>query len=165
MSAVGRFITNFKAAGLKADEIDGDADGMGIPICDALADAGWPISRFHGGSAPRFEDRYLNLITETWMEGNSDIEKGRWILPNDPELRGQLMARRKRHTAQGKLALETKEAMRARGVPSPDRADAVLGVMRPPLRAKPVSLVPPERWDYDEPEMGQRARPGFDAGG
>jgi hypothetical protein len=46
-------------------------------------------------------------------------------------LRGQLMNRKRKKNDKGKLAVESKEDMKARGVPSPDRADALIGCLAP----------------------------------
>jgi hypothetical protein len=165
MAGVGRFIINYKRSGLAPHEIEGDADGLGKPMCDALAEAGWPIVFFHGGKPPRRDEHYANLWAEAWYEGANDIERGLWSLPDDPELRGQLLTRKRRYDRRGKLALESKEDMRKRGVPSPDRADAVLGVMLPCRQARSISLVQQEavaQLQDDEQESGGRS--GFDSG-
>jgi len=47
------------------------------------------------------------------------------ILPEDDILKSQIVTRRAQATSRGKLGLESKDAMRSRGVASPDRADAV----------------------------------------
>ena len=46
-------------------------------------------------------------------------------LPDDPELAQQLTTRTFATNLHGKIVLETKDHMRSRGVPSPDKADAV----------------------------------------
>ena len=45
MSAVGRFIVEFQRYGLKPHDIYADASGLGIPMCDALQEAGWSVNR------------------------------------------------------------------------------------------------------------------------
>ena len=49
------------------------------------------------------------------------------ILPVDGELLKQLSSRRLQYDHKAKIQLEPKESMRARGLSSPDRADAVIG--------------------------------------
>ena len=49
------------------------------------------------------------------------------ILPVDGELLKQISSRRLQYDAKARIQLEPKESMRARGLPSPDRADAVIG--------------------------------------
>lgn len=58
------------------------------------------------------------------------------ILPNDDELIGQLSSRKYYMTNNGKLRVESKEAMKKRGLRSPDKADAVLLACLPVIRKK-----------------------------
>jgi hypothetical protein len=118
--------------GLRPEEVEGDDDGIGKLFINTLAANGWPIGRFHGNSAPVSGDMYANRITENWIAGADKVRKCQVILPRDEELKGQLLNRRSKGKKVGnevRLAMETKEELRARGVQSPDRADAVLGAL------------------------------------
>jgi hypothetical protein len=55
------------------------------------------------------------------------LEKREVILPVDGELLKQLSSRTLKYDAKARIQLEPKESMRARGLSSPDRADAVIG--------------------------------------
>jgi hypothetical protein len=57
------------------------------------------------------------------------IEQRQVILPNDSELIAQLTSRRGWTDSKGRLVLEPKSDLRSRNLPSPDRADAVLGTL------------------------------------
>lgn len=134
MAAIGEFITRLnklkQSIGLKPSEVEGDADGMGIVFCQALAEAGWPVRQFHGGTAPRYTSgQYANLSAEIWTEGTQAIRRREWLLPRDEELKGQLITRKTARNSKGLMLLESKEDMAKRGVSSPDRADALLGAM------------------------------------
>lgn len=136
MAAIGEFVTRLNKLkleiGLKPEEVEGDADGMGIVFCQALAEAGWPVRQFHGGSAPRFSNgEYGNLIAEVWTEGTQAMRRREWILPNNEDLKGQLISRKTARNSKGLMMLESKEDMAKRGVESPDDADAILGAMAP----------------------------------
>ena len=124
-AAVGRFILLFRRYGLKASQIWGDNGGLGHPMCDMLRDAGWPINRTDFGAKARDEAHFINLATELWFELGSKIERGEIVLLNDPLLVAQLTSRRVFYDARGRLKLEPKDDLRARGVRSPDRGDAV----------------------------------------
>jgi hypothetical protein len=132
MKAVGKFIQLFREQRLTANQISADEGGLGIVICDRLAESGWTVNRVNNGSAAAKPEAYSNTAAETWFEGRVKIEKGEVILPNDPELVAQLTGRRGWPDSKGRLQLESKADMRARGLSSPDRADAVLGCMIPP---------------------------------
>lgn len=53
------------------------------------------------------------------------IESADIILPDDEELTAQLTCRRSITTSKGKLGVEPKDAMKSRGISSPDKADAL----------------------------------------
>lgn len=139
MAAVGKFISWFVRLGLRPGEIEGDADGLGKPMCDALAEAGWPITPFHGGRPSGSKD-FFNQSSQVWWEGARLIEQKAFMLPDDPDLKAQLLSRKRRYDMRGRLAVETKDDMRRRGLPSPDRADAILGAMSP-LSGLSINLV------------------------
>lgn len=127
--SVGRFIMEFRKAELSPGNIWGDEGGLGKPMCDSLRDAGWPLNRVNNGAPANDSAAFANRGSEIWLEGARLIERCQFILPDDPELRGQLTSRQWHPNAKGKLQAESKEDMKKRGLPSPDRADAVLGVM------------------------------------
>lgn len=131
MKAVGKFIMLFREQKLTPEQISADEGGLGIVMCDRLAENGWPVNRVNNGSAADKPEAYANKGAEIWFEGRVQIEKGEIILPNDPELIAQLTSRRGWPDSKGRLQLESKADMRSRGLSSPDRADAVLGCMMP----------------------------------
>jgi phage terminase large subunit len=124
-ASVGRFILLFRRYGLKASQIWGDNGGLGHPMCDMLRDAGWPINRTDFGARARDEKLFLNVATELWAGLGRKIERGEIVLLNDPVLIAQLTTRKLFYDSRGRLRIEPKDDLRARGVRSPDRADAV----------------------------------------
>ena len=110
--------------GLRPNEIWGDAGGLGLPICHRLAELGWPINLFYGQAKPN-DENYRNKIAECWLELAKRIVNRSIIIPDMQELKAQLLSRKQRLNSSGKLELEPKDDLRARGVPSPDIADAV----------------------------------------
>ena len=154
MAAVGEFVLLFKQLqneyGFRGEEISGDGDGLGGPMVRRIQELGWPINDFHGGSAPRFSDRYADSWTEAWCEGAGRIKQCNLILPPDQEFRGQALGRKTKLISSGKLKLETKEEMRKRGLQSPDEADAIFGCMMPAPLAKSVQFVGQKRNPFQE---------------
>jgi phage terminase large subunit len=127
MAAVGRFATEFTRLGLKPENIYADAGGIGIPMCDALREASWPVNRINNGDAAGDDHKFANLGTEMWVRFARLVETGKFILPPDDEvLHRQLTTRRLEYNSKGKLMLESKDSMRKRGLDSPDRADALV---------------------------------------
>lgn len=160
MSAVGQFLALFveqrKRYNFAGDEISGDSDGLGLPMVQRMHELDWLINEFHGGSAPRFDDRYLNAITEAWGEMARRIKACEVILPNDADFKAQILGRKCRHNSNGKLQLESKEEMKKRGLDSPDEADAVCCAAMPAPRMRSVSLVPSGPSKVFEDWSGQR---------
>ena len=136
----GRFVSEFTRLGLRPHEVDGDEGGGGKMICDQLAAMGWKINRVNNGDAPKYSDHYANLAAEMWNEGALQIARREIILPDDDDLRAQMLDRKRTPNAKGKLAVESKRDMKARGVSSPDRADAVFGCMTPIRRLNSIQL-------------------------
>jgi hypothetical protein len=136
----GRFIAAFSKHGLQAGQIDGDEGGGGKLIIDQLQAMGWRINRVNNGEAARFDGHYANLAAEMWYEGAKQIARREVILPDDDDLRAQMLDRKRIPHAKGKLAVESKREMKQRGVRSPDRADAVFGAMTPVRRLESFSL-------------------------
>ena len=130
--AVRKFIRLAKENGLQASECWGDADGLGKPMLDLFADEGFRINAFHGGLPAADTDNYSNLISEVWFQGVRKIVRGKINLCDegdslDPKTYKQLTTRFSEWDNRGKLRVEKKEDMAARGIKSPDRADGLLG--------------------------------------
>jgi hypothetical protein len=148
-AVAGRFVAAFNRLGLKPWQIDGDEGGGGKLICDELQSMGWRINRVNNGAAPKYCEHYANLAAEMWFEGAKQIARREIILPDDDELRAQLLDRKRVPNARGKLAVESKSDMKKRGVSSPDRADAVFGAMTPVRRLQSVNISGVDRGPWD----------------
>jgi hypothetical protein len=66
---------------------------------------------------------------EWWSVVGELIEHRKIVLPNEEKLVAQLTSRQKLYNSKGRERLESKADMRARGLESPDRADAVIGAV------------------------------------
>jgi phage terminase large subunit len=146
-SICGRFVSQFVKLGLKPEEISGDEGGGGKLVIDQLHAMGWPIGRVNNGAAPRFDDHYANAGAEMWFEGAKKIVRREVILPDDNEMKAQMLNRKKIPHIKGKLAIEHKKDMKKgnrEGGPasSPDRADAVFGSLMPPLQLRSFATGP-----------------------
>jgi hypothetical protein len=106
----------------------GDATGIGKVVCDLIRESGIPIADFNFGGKS-CEPGYKNEGTRIWYTVAKMIRESRIVPPNrhletTKELCAQLSSRRQKFDSGGKLWMETKEEMAARGVNSPDIADA-----------------------------------------
>jgi hypothetical protein len=157
MAVVGQYVRLFKAAGAQASEIWGDAGGLGKTMCARLEELGWAINRFNGGERAYRDYEYVNRNAEIWEIAAKAVKDQEIILPEDEKLLSQLVSRKRgKPDSRGRLSLESKDEMRRRGLKSPDRADAVVGVIaidREPMNS-PSQIE--REWrinqDYEEPE-------------
>ena len=81
------------------------------------------------GQAAKRTEIYTSPAAEWWSTVGQLIERRAVIIPNDEKLVAQLTSRRKQYDSKGREKLESKADLRARGVESPDRADALIGAI------------------------------------
>lgn len=141
MSAVGEFLSIFielkKSHQLRPDDVSGDADGLGLPMVQRMRELDWDINEFHGGTEERFGEGYRNKIAEAWGEGIKKIKACQVILPDDPDLKAQILGRKARPNSSGQLEIEKKEDYKKRCGESPDEADAFFMALMPAPKMKP----------------------------
>lgn len=70
-------------------------------------------------------ENYSDITTYMYSIVKSLMENGEIRIPNDEELIAQLSVRKYGIMSNGKIVLESKKAMKERGIKSPDRADAL----------------------------------------
>jgi hypothetical protein len=81
-------------------------------------------SKYYADSTTYMMSVVRSLISKKDEEGKpKDIEL---ILPNDNDLIGQLSSRKYSINDRSKIVVESKKAMKSRGLPSPDEADCIL---------------------------------------
>jgi hypothetical protein len=128
MHSVGTFLSHFRRLNLHGYQIGGD-EGYGRQLMERMAEEGYFLRRVNNGSAASKPNLYANLATEWWSVVGELIEHRKTVLPNDEKLIAQLTSRRKLYDSKGKERLESKGDMKARGLESPDRADALIGAI------------------------------------
>lgn len=106
-----------------------DDSGVGGGVTDGLRErartAPWlrvQAVNFGGAGDGR---HYANAAALMWGQLREMFQAGEMSIPRDDDLIGQLTTRRYRVNARGLIELESKEDLRRRGLPSPDRADAL----------------------------------------
>lgn len=106
-------------------EILVDSIGLGAGVCDRLRELGLPARGINVSESPSLGATYMNLRAELWFRLKAWLEARDCKIPKDEALFGELVAPRYAFTSSGKMKVEAKDEMRRRGLPSPDRADAV----------------------------------------
>lgn len=104
-----------------------DGVGVGGGVVDQLDEAGWPVLDMQAGQAPLDRERFKNARAEWFWGLRERFESGDIDLdPADDETAAQLGAIRYKYTSRGQVQIESKDDMRKRGMPSPDRADGLM---------------------------------------
>ena len=137
---------------LGAEAVFVDENGVGGGVCDRLKEVGAPVYGVQFGRRAPHPTRFANLRSEIFWELRRLMNDHLIALPQDETLAAQLLSLRYDVTSSGQVKLESKRETRKKGVPSPDRADALaLAFMRPP------SL---QIWTGNEPFLRARAPAG-----
>lgn len=109
----------------KPIEIIVDSVGLGAGVLDRLRELGLPARGLNVSERSMQKETYINLRAELWFRCKAWLEGMDVKIPHDDRLWAELAAPRYHFTSSGKIQVESKEAMKKRGINSPDRADAV----------------------------------------
>ena len=140
-----------------------DEGGVGGGVVDRLRELGAPVYGVHFGGSAQRPKRFFNRRSEIFWELRRLFDVEGIALPRDEELAGQLLGLRYDLSSSGQVRLEGKREMKKRGMPSPDKADALaLAFLIPPslgiwtgaepfLRDGPPPRPTIEAFGYDRP--------------
>lgn len=111
-----------------------DVGGLGAGVFDRVAQLGFPAVPVDFGGRP-FDARFENKRAEMWSVA-ADWVRGGGCLPESQDLAQELAAPRITYAnKRGRMQLESKDDMRARGLRSPDIADAFVCTFASPVAA------------------------------
>ena len=112
---------------IKAENTWIEFDGINRGIVDNIVDKGFLVNKIVAGSKAIDSRRYGNRMTELWFNFKRFVEEGYVKLHPDQQLKDQFCSRYyKTSLLNSKIQLESKAEARAKGHPSPDRADATV---------------------------------------
>ena len=103
-----------------------DEVGVGSGVADRLSEQLVPAQGINGAAAPWRNADCANLRAEGYQALATRFRDRRIRIPHDTRLIAELAALRYYYNSSGKLLIESKDKMRARGLPSPDKADALM---------------------------------------
>ena len=103
-----------------------DEIGVGAGVVDRLRELGHPVRGVNAAHKARQDGLFLNLRAEGYWTLRQRFMSGSISIPADNQLVGELAALRYGYDSQGRLRMESKDEMRKRGLPSPDKADALM---------------------------------------
>jgi hypothetical protein len=109
------------------DEIRVDGVGVGGGVVDRLVELGHNVVDMQSGAAAIDSEHFANARAEWFWALRERFEQGAMdIDPDDDELAAQLGAIKYKFTSRGQILIESKDDMRKRKLPSPDKADALM---------------------------------------
>lgn len=103
-----------------------DVIGLGAGVVDRLKELGLPVVGINVSEAPSLGETYVNLRAELWGRMKQWLESRTCALPKNDYLLSELTSVKYFFSSSGKLQIEPKDAMKKRGLASPDVADAVI---------------------------------------
>lgn len=112
-----------------------DATGVGAGLVDRLIQLGYSVIGIESAGKSTSE-RYANKRAEMWGRMAEWVKSG--CLPDDSELVNELSAPTYHFDNRGRLLLEKKDDLKARGQPSPDKADSLALTFAQPVASKDV---------------------------
>lgn len=112
--------------------------GNGAGVIDRLRQLRHRVTEVPFGGKPS-DDRYANRRAEMWFKMRDWIRSGGCIV-NDIALKQDLAAPTYRFNATDRIQLESKDDIKARGLPSPDIGDALALTFAAPVRESGASL-------------------------
>ena len=114
-------IKEFEPARIYVDEI-----GVGAGVVDRLREEGYNVRGINVARSARQDKLFANLRAEGYWRLRELFAAGRISIPQDNQLMGELAALRYTYDSQGRVLIESKDSIRGRGLPSPDKADALM---------------------------------------
>ncbi len=125
METVGIIINLIKTE--NPDFICIDVGGLGVGIIDRLRELGHGkiVKAINFGGKALLQDRYENKRAEIWSLMSDWLKDAPVSIPDSESLHSDLCAPFYAADSLGRVALEKKERMKARGVQSPDEGDAL----------------------------------------
>lgn len=102
-----------------------DAIGIGAGVEDRCKELGLPVIGVNVAETPSVESRFRRLRDELWQACADWFATRKPSLPYHQRLRDDLVSPSFSFTSDGRLIVESKSEMRARGLPSTDYADGL----------------------------------------
>lgn len=134
---------------LQPDATFVDGSGIGGGVCDLVRAGGYEVIEVNGAVKAMNEARYLNRRAEMWWLMREWLAAGGALPHDDPEIMTDLTGPEYTYAGKDRIALETKDDMRARGLSSPDTADALamtFAVPVAPRQTRPSGRSTEEMW-------------------
>jgi phage terminase large subunit len=124
MQTAGRAASLIREWGVTTCRVD--STGMGAGVYDRLKEQGLPAVDVWVGATPRDTERFVMLRDEIGWGLRERLRTGDVHGLTDTRTQAQLSALQYGFDSRGRIKIESKDEMQRRGLPSPDRADALV---------------------------------------
>ena len=151
MELAGKVVESFNTE--RASHIYIDSTGLGAGIYDRLKQLGLPVTGVSFGTSPIDGRMYANTRAEIWGRMREWLGEGADI-PRHNKLIEELKQQTYGYTEKLQIQLESKKAMKARGLESPDIADAIattfygdsLALLKPTIQHRVIQQASATGW-------------------
>lgn len=136
MQTAGLIKSEYDWANEKPHCINVDVIGIGAGVVDRLKELGLPVNGVNVAESPAVNSgkrQYSRLRDELWFQGREWLEALDCKLADDQDLVGELTTPKYDILSNGLIKVESKDDLKARGIASPNRADAFLLTFAPAL--------------------------------
>lgn len=125
MQTCGNVVAFLHSTGAERAQVD--SIGIGKGVVDRAREQDESVIGISVGESPDDEKRFVNLRAELYWTMREAFEKNQVDLdPLDEDLAAELASIRYKRTSHGKIQIESKQEAKNRGVPSPNRAEALV---------------------------------------
>lgn len=135
MELAGRVIVAFRE--WQPEQVNVDAVGVGGGVVDRMQEQGVPVQEFNGGLPALGDPACANRRAEGYLTLRRRFREGRIRIPRDAGLMHELAELRCTFDSRGRMLMESKTNLRRRGLPSPDKADALMMAFADDLTISP----------------------------
>lgn len=129
MQVAGAVIDALRSTGATVAKVD--AVGVGAGVVDRLRELGTPVMEMQAGESSSDPQRFANARAEWYWAIRERFQTGDIAIPPDDELAAQLANLKYKFDSRGRIMIESKDEMKRRGLPSPDKADALVLAFAP----------------------------------
>jgi hypothetical protein len=150
MTVVGHVIDAIEE--FKPTLVNIDEGGLGAGVVDRLKEQRFKVRGVNFGNKAKNPIMYGNKRAEMWGDMRDWLKTA--SVPNDRFLKSDLISPKMKPDSRGTIYLESKKDMKARGLASPDAADAIALTFAYPVASR----------EYREPKSHIRTASGYSGG-
>lgn len=128
MQLAGLILAEYRATheDLRPKEILVDEIGIGAGVVDRMKELGLPVRGVNVGESASSDEKYMRRRDELWFAARSWFEDKTSTIPDDPQLIAELAQPTYDFSSSGRIVVESKKDAKARGLKSPNCADALI---------------------------------------